>query len=178
VFSPDEDKISGTGSLLDNPNWLSGLREVSKRGLSFDLQLIPDQMQQVWRIFKEVDELPVALCHCGSPWYRDAAGWQMWQQGLTKLAELPNLSCKISGLSMFDHNWTSDSLKTVVDVVLDTFGPGRCMFGSNFPVDKLHCDYESLWRSYETLTAHCSDAEQLRLFKNNCRDFYRLEDDN
>lgn len=172
--SPDEDKISGTGELLKSVEWLNGLRDVSSRGLSFDLQLIPDQMQAAWQVFKKVDELPVALCHCGSPWYRDEAGWNMWKTGLERLAELPNLVCKISGLSMFDQQWTSDSLKPVVDVVLDTFGPERCMFGSNFPVDKLHCDYQTLWLAYETLTRQCTSAERDQMFRTNCRDFYKL----
>ena len=72
----------------------------------------------------------------------------MWQQGLQKLAQLPNFHCKISGLGMFDHDWTTDSLRPVVETVIEIFGPERCMFGSNFPVDKLHRDYHSLWQSY------------------------------
>ena len=177
--SPQEDKLTGTGSLLNNPQWLAGLAELERRSLSFDLQLIPDQMQYAADVFAQVPNLSVALCHCGSPWYRDKAGWALWEDGLRALAALPNTHCKISGLSMFDHNWTVDSLRPIITTVLDIFGADRCMFGSNFPVDKLHTSYQKLWMCYlEIVDAHdpaISEAHKRALFKDNCVAFYKLD---
>ncbi|MFT7528849.1 MAG: putative TIM-barrel fold metal-dependent hydrolase [Arenicella sp.] len=176
--SPEEDKQTGTGSLLNNPEWLEGLYELERRSLSFDLQLIPEQMQQAAEVFAQVPSLSVAVCHCGSPWYRDKKGWALWKDGLTSLAELPNIHCKISGLSMFDHHWTVDSLRPIIDTVLDIFGAERCMFGSNFPVDKLHTSYERLWMAYleivESYRPARSESQKRALFKDNCAAFYRL----
>ena len=172
--SPDEDKVTGSGALLDNRQWLLGLKALANRGLRFDLQLIPDQMQQVATVLANVEDLPVALCHCGSPWYRDRQGWAMWKNGLQRLAELPNVYCKISGLGMFDHHWTEESLKPIINTVIDIFGPDRCMFGSNFPVDKLHRDYQSLWESYSLITSDLSSIQRDGLFNTNCRRFYNL----
>lgn len=177
--SPEEDRQTGTGSLLHDPEWLAGLRELEQRSLSFDLQLIPDQMQRAAEVFAQVPGLPVALCHCGSPWYRDSKGWQVWIDGLQSLAALPNCHCKISGLSMFDHNWTVASLRPIIDAVLEIFGAERCMFGSNFPVDKLHTSYQRLWLAYlEIVDAHqpaLSEIQKRALFKDNCAAFYRLD---
>ena len=79
---------------------------------------------------------------------------------------------------MFDHDWTVDSLRPIIDTVLDVFGAERCMFGSNFPVDKLHTSYESLWLAYleivESYHPTLSETQKRALFKDNCAAFYRL----
>ncbi len=90
------------------------------------------------------------------------------------MAELPNTVCKISGLSMFEHNWTVDTLRPVIETVIETFGPARCMFGSNFPVDKLHRDYQSLWQAYISISQQYSDYEREQLFFRTCARFYSL----
>jgi predicted TIM-barrel fold metal-dependent hydrolase len=173
--SPEEDKRSETGSLLENPEWIIGLKELAKRKLTFDLQLIPCQMEAAFKVFSQVEDLPVTLCHCGSPGHlKDKANWNLWQQGLQKLAQLPNFHCKISGLGMFDHDWTTDSLRPIVETVIEISGPERCMFGSNFPVDKLHRDYQSLWQSYLQLCTAMTQAEQRQLFQVNCQHFYKI----
>ena len=98
----------------------------------------------------------------------------MWSNGLKKLAALPNVYCKISGLGMFDHDWTVDSLKPVFDAVVDTFGASRCMLGSNFPVDKLYTTYQHLWLTYTALGRDLSDDDKQRLFGETCKHFYHL----
>jgi len=179
--SPEEDKQTGTDGLLNSSAWLEGLVELEERKLSFDLQLIPDQMSRAAEVFSNVPELAVALCHCGSPWYRDSPGWEMWRSGLYELAALPNMHCKISGLSMFDHNWSVETLRPIVETVIEIFGPERCMLGSNFPVDKLHTNYHRLWLAYLEIldTLRISEEplttqQKQRLFKHNCAAFYKL----
>ena len=179
--SPEEDKQTGTGALIDNPSWLTGLQELSHRKLSFDLQLIPEQMQKVADVLAHAPDLNIALCHCGSPWYRENTnpkGWQTWRDGLAKLAENSNVFCKVSGLSMFDHNWTPATLKPIIDHVLACFGSERVMFGSNFPVDKLHTGYTRLWQAYlsilENHEAGFNTHQIQAMFANNCASFYRI----
>ena len=92
-------------------NGKSVLIELANRSLSFDLQLIPDQMDHVSDILNDTPDLKVALCHCGSPWYRDKHGWALWRRGLEKLAKRDNTVCKISGLSMFDHKWSVATIR-------------------------------------------------------------------
>ena len=176
--SPAEDLANGTDALLQDPRWLEGLSELQTRSLSFDLQLLPEQMLSAAELLSKVPDLRVAVCHCGSPWYRDEDGWAMWRAGLTALAERPNTYCKISGLSMFDHNWTMESLTPVINTVLDIFGSERCMFGSNFPVDKLHKNYQNIWYAYleilEQYQPALTEYHKQQLFKGNCADFYKI----
>lgn len=172
---PEEDAQHGTDSLLSDPNWSAGLIELAKRDLSFDLQLIPDQLEPAFEVFSQVENLKVAICHAGSPWYRDPEGWAMWKNGLRKFSELPNVVCKISGLGMFDRKWTVASLRPVFDTVIEIFGVERCMFGSNFPVDKLYGGYEDLWLAYLELCNELSNDEKALLFNQNATQFYRLD---
>jgi len=172
--SAEEDAVTGSGALLDNRRWRDGLLELRERQLSFDLQLIPPQMPKVAEVLESVPGLKVALCHCGSPWDQSVEGLKRWRAGLERLAQLPDVSIKISGLSMFNHEWQPGDIRPIIETCIDVFGAGRAMFGSNFPVDKLHKTYDDIWRAYEAIAEQYSAAEQARLFGETAADFYRL----
>lgn len=72
------------------------------------------------------------------------ASMDQWKEGMSLLAKQPNISCKLSGLVMFQHQWTTNSLRPYLDYILNVFGPKRCVFASNFPVDKLHASFGEL----------------------------------
>lgn len=149
--APEEDVVTGTNALLQNPAFAAGLREAGRRGLSFDLQLIPALYADMARVLDAAPDVAVALCHAGSPHDRTPAGLDAWAQALTVLSDRPQVTCKLSGLGMFDHGWTTDSIRPIVETCLDQFGPDRVMFGSNFPVDSLSSDYATLLAAYESL---------------------------
>ncbi|MEQ8692141.1 MAG: amidohydrolase family protein [Pseudomonadales bacterium] len=171
-----EDELHGTDRLLSNPRWLSGLRLLESHALSFDLQLTPGQMVDALRVFERVPELPVALCHAGSPWDQSQEGLRRWRRGLEHFAELPNSVCKLSGLGMFKPDWILEDLKPVVMTVIDVFSPTRVMFGSNFPVDKLYRPYADYWSAYYKLTQGFSERERQAMFVGTARRFYRLSE--
>jgi predicted TIM-barrel fold metal-dependent hydrolase len=173
IFSrhPVEDAADGSPHLLASPTVASNLSLLSSFGLSFDLQLTPPHMIAAAQLFESLDGLQVALCHAGSPWGRDAEGLAEWRNGLRALAELPTMYCKLSGLGMFDHAWTEESLKPLVATVIETFGPGRVMWGSNFPVDKLYRSYDA------ALSAMLSIVPSLlhdQVFRTTAERFYRI----
>ena len=142
--APGEDAVTGTNELLDNPRFATGLGEVGARNLSFDLQLIPELMAKTAKVLEAAPDTAVVLCHAGSPHDRSVAGLGYWAQQLRSLSKLDHVSCKISGLGMFEHNWTEADFAPIVETCLDQFGPRRSMFGSNFPVDSLYSDYATL----------------------------------
>jgi predicted TIM-barrel fold metal-dependent hydrolase len=174
--SADEDAQSGSGGLLADAQWIRNLHLLREMNLSFDLQLIPQQVDRMAAILRDLPGLRVALCHCGSPWDQSASGLRSWREGLSSLAELPDVFCKISGLSMFSHSWTIADVRPIIEACIDAFGPERCMFGSNFPVDKLHKTYDEIWQSYELVASQYSDAEQRRLFSATAESFYGLSE--
>jgi len=169
--APGEDAQTGTNALLADPRFLAGLAELANRGLSFDLQLIPELMEDTAQVLAEVPDLKVALCHAGSPHDRSPEVVAKWAGQLKTLSNLPNVSCKLSGLGMFDHNWTESSLRPIVEVCMEQFGANRLMFGSNFPVDSLYSDYASLFATLENLVpTDWHDA----VFGRNAAAFYRF----
>jgi len=170
----EEDQLHGSNTLIDNPNWLHGLRLLARHQLSFDLQMVPPQMPALLKTLKQVPELNVALCHCGSPWDQTRHGLENWRAGLRSLAELPNVSCKVSGLGMFNHDWTANELRPIVLDTIEIFGVERVMFGSNFPVDKLYRSYDDLWSAYFEITSAFSKQERERLFFDNAQQFYHI----
>jgi predicted TIM-barrel fold metal-dependent hydrolase len=169
--APGEDAATGTDALLDNPAFAQGLRDLAGRGLSFDLQLIPEQYARMARVLDQAPDTPIALCHAGSPHDRSAQGLADWARALVHLSDRPNVVCKLSGLGMFDHGWSVDSIRPIVETCLAQFGPARCMFGSNFPVDSLYSDYPSVTNAYSALI---EAQDHAAVFGANAVRFYRI----
>ncbi len=170
--APGEDAQSGTNTLLDDPRFLAGLQEAGRHGLSFDLQLTPELIEKTAGVLAQAPDTLVALCHAASPYDRSPKGLKNWAKRLRYLSDLPHVSCKLSGLGMFDHKWTVESVRPIVDDCLAQFGADRVMFGSNFPVDKLYGDYASLMQAYRYLVP--AEAHSAVFSKTAAR-FYDLE---
>ena len=169
--APGEDAATGTNDLLQSPAFLAGLTEVGRRGLSFDLQLIPELMATTANILEAAPDTRVALCHAGSPHDRSSQGLNSWAQNLRHLSKLPQVVCKLSGLGMFDHRWTNQTVAPLINTCLDQFGPERCMFGSNFPVDSLYSDYATLAAAHRQIVPETSHA---KVFGGTAATFYSL----
>ncbi len=169
--APEEDRSTGTNALLDDPRFVEGLREVGRRGLRFDLQLIPELCGAMADVLSDVPGTRVALCHAGSPHDRTPEGLAAWARELGRLSRLPQVSVKLSGLGMFEHDWTKDSVRPIVEACLEQFGAARCMFGSNFPVDSLYSDYRAIVEAYEHLVP---DEAKLAVFEETAAAFYGL----
>ena len=149
--SPEEDANSKTNELLTSGDFMAGLQSISDRGLSFDLQIIPELSETCAAVLSQFPKLQVVLCHAGSPYNRTAEGLNSWARDLNHLSKLPNVSCKLSGLGMFEHNWTQSSVTPIVTTVMNQFGPERVMFGSNFPVDSLSSTFDELFRRLDNI---------------------------
>ena len=124
---------------------MQGLQYISDRGLSFDLQIIPELSEACAAVFSQFPNLQVILCHAGSPYNRTEEGITSWASDLNHLSNLSNVSCKLSGLGMFEHNWTQSTVSPIVTTVMKQFGSQRVMFGSNFPVDSLSSSFKELF---------------------------------
>lgn len=175
--SVEEDQRTGSAALLDSSAFLAGLRCLAQRNLTFDLQLIPAQMERAAALLSLVPELRVALCHAGSLSDFSPDGRALWKRGIRRLSKLPNLICKLSGFGMFDKNWSAQSVREQFDTILMAFGPERMAFGSNFPVDKLAMSYSEVWQRYFEFAEGLSAEEQCHLFHDAAARLYRLSND-
>lgn len=172
--SEAEDMVTGSAGLLDHPAFPRGLSCLADRGLSFDLQLIPGQMQRAAALLREVEELPVAICHAGSLSSFGTEDFKNWQKGMAQLAQLPRAICKVSGFGMFNKTWSAESVADQFRVVLDLFGPDRIAFGSNFPVDSLAATYKQIWARFASIADGLSPLEIDQVHARTAEAFYRI----
>ena len=170
----DPTKTYGPSDKLLDTRWRTGFALLAKYGLSFDLQLYPSQMAVAAELADAHPDIPLIVNHAGMPTDRDAAGLAAWGEGLAVLAQRPNVACKISGLAMVDRSWSTERFKPFVLRVIETFGVERCMFASNFPVERVHGSFGAFYAAYDAITAGFSDEEREALFAGNARRIYRL----
>lgn len=161
-------------NLLEDARWRAGYRSLARFGLSFDLLVWPRQLQEAARFVATVPEVPVILEHLGMPAPGDDAALDVWRSGMRALAAVDHATVKISGLGLIDPHWTSGTLWPLVLETIDVFGVDRCMFASNFPVEKLTTPYRAVWAAFEAFGARFSEAERRKLFHDNAKRVYRL----
>ncbi|MBN9315414.1 MAG: amidohydrolase family protein [Devosia sp.] len=171
---PDPRRSYVSRDLMAEPGFLAGLRELGRRGLSFDLQLYPHQMETAAALAAKAPDTRIILNHAGMWADRDLGGWKQYKAGLRALAAQSNIVAKISGLGMLDNHWTTESIRPLVLESIEVFGTERAMFASNFPVDKLYTDFRTVWRAFSDITRDLPEAERTRLFRDNARKFYRI----
>jgi predicted TIM-barrel fold metal-dependent hydrolase len=166
--------MTSRGDWLGDAQWRRGYALLEKYRLSFDLQVYCHQMAEAADLAGAFPGVRIMLNHAGLPHQRDPGYVESWRRGMRMLAERPNVAAKISGLAMFDHDWTVESIRPFVLDTIEIFGVDRCLFASNFPVDRLHSDYDAIWKAFDRITAHFSEAERRQLFHDNAARFYRL----
>lgn len=160
--------------LLRDPKWLKGFGLLKKYDFSFDLQLYPHQMMDAARVARDHEDTTIILNHTGMPLRRDADGVQSWQDGMRALASVPSVHAKISGLGMVDPDWTVASIRPFVLKTIDYFGVDRCMFASNFPVDKIYASFDRIYEAFFEIVKDLSDTDKKKLFHDNALRVYRL----
>lgn len=159
------------GALLAHPAFERGLALLAARGLSFDLQLTAPLLAAARRRFAALSGLQVALCHCGSPWDGDAQAMARWADDLAAFADaVPGAVVKLSGLGMLRRDGAG--VAAIVSRTLAAFGPGRTLWGSNWPVDALHRPgWAAILAEAEALVPA---ADRAAVFATTARRFYRL----
>ncbi len=183
-----------TQGLLADETFRAGFRELGKRGLTFDAWLYHTQIRELVDLARSFPHQPIVLDHFGGPLGigpyegRRAEIFERWKTDVAALAECPNVVAKLGGLVMpingfgfhkRDKPATSDELVAATRDyylhMIDRFGPDRCMFESNFPVDKQSCSYPVLWNSFKKIAAGCSASEKAALFHDTAVRVYRVE---
>jgi predicted TIM-barrel fold metal-dependent hydrolase len=160
---------------MREPQWRKNFALLKRYSMSFDLQLYPSQMKEAAELAQEHPDTQFIVNHAGMFVDRSSVeGFRAWRDGLRALAACPNVAVKISGLAMFDHQWSIESFRPYVLETIDTFGCERAMFASNFPVDRLFATYEGLWNAYASIVEKLSDTEKEALFKSNAERIYRI----
>ncbi|MGH3407540.1 MAG: amidohydrolase family protein, partial [Streptosporangiaceae bacterium] len=160
---------------LDRPEVRRGLRAVGQAGLVYDLLIRPPQLPAALRLTADLDQVRFVLDHAAKPRISDGV-LEPWAAMIGELAARPNVACKVSGLvTEAGAGWRREQLGPYVDVLLASFGPGRLLFGSDWPVCLLAATYaEVLALARDLLSPHLSPPELGAFFAANARALYGL----
>jgi predicted TIM-barrel fold metal-dependent hydrolase len=179
---------------MAEPQFRAGLRCLRVYHLSFELWVYHPQLAEAAALARAVPEVPMILNHVGGllgvgPYAgrRDEV-YQHWKKGIEEIATCPNVVVKLGGLGMrrCGFGWdaqpapptSSDLAKAMApyyEVCIERFGSSRCMFESNFPVDKASYGYGILWNAFKRMTERFSHSERDALFYKTATRVYRLK---
>lgn len=160
--------------LMNDPQWREGLLAVQKRGLLFELQVFAGQMANAAQLARDFPDLMFVLLHAGMLDDTSDGGWARWQAGMRLLADCPNVVVKLSGLGTFIHCCDAQAWTPVIHETLVLFGPHRCLFGSNFPIEKLWASYSTVVDTVGNALASLTPSERDAVFYANAARIYRL----
>jgi L-fuconolactonase len=157
------------------PGFVEGVRLLGGLGLSFDLCVRWHQLDEVVGLVEQCPEVRFVLDHLGKPPVR-AGAFSAWAERLTRVAELPNVSCKISGLATEadPEQLTAAVLRPYLDHALAAFGADRCLFGSDWPVATTAVTYRA-W--HDLVVDACTGlpaADRERVLGGTARSVYGL----
>jgi predicted TIM-barrel fold metal-dependent hydrolase len=180
-------------NLLQNADFRKGFAALAPLGLSFDAWLFHHQIHELVDLAEAFPDTVIVLDHVGGVvGLRGYAGKRAeilpeWRKSMIALGKRPNVCVKVGGLGMpiFGFGFqdqpmppSSEDLaaqwKPYVETCIEAFGVDRCMFESNFPVDKISCDYTVLWNAFKRLTKDYSATEKRALFHDTAARTYRL----
>jgi len=179
--------------LMLHPNFIEGAKCIQNANLSLDFWIYHTQLNEMEKIARSLPDLTIILNHIGGPIHlgeyegKQAATHREWRSAMMRLSRIPNINVKLGGLGMavngakFHNNkfppnsvQLSDVWKPWIYETIDMFGFDRCMFESNFPVDKGSCSYGALWNAFKILAKDMSDDEINKLFSKNAAKIYKI----
>ena len=183
--------------LLLDERFREGFAQLAPLGLSFDAWLYHPQLPELTDLARAFPDTTIVLDHFGGPLgigpYAGQADavYAQWRRDIDVLAACPNVVAKLGGINMpiNGFGWhkrerppgsqqLADATARYYLHTIERFGPRRCMFESNFPVDKVSCSYLVLWNSYKRLVADFDAAAKAALFHDTAARVYRLHDGN
>jgi predicted TIM-barrel fold metal-dependent hydrolase len=145
--------------------------------LSFDLQVFAGQMEGAAALAESCPGVTFILQHAGMLEDLTPAGREAWRAGMRRLATCPNVVCKLSGLGTFIHRNDGAHVACLVGETIRIFGASRCLFGSNFPIEKLWTNYRDLVAAYRAALAFLDDDARDAILRANALRVYRMVQD-
>jgi L-fuconolactonase len=155
------------------------LRALKDRELVFDLMAFAAELQPaaeaLARVDVDGDGPQVVIEHTGWPQSGSDQEFAVWKEGIRALADLgPQVACKLSGLAMPLQTMDRAALAPWIEFAIETFGPDRCLFASNFPVDATYGTYDDLYETFSAITSGLDQAARDQLFAGTAERIYRL----
>ena len=158
----------------NDPDFRRGFALLEKYDLSFELQVYAHQARHAAKLIEAFPNVRMVLVHAGMLSWRAPEALVEWRAGLTAMAAYPNLRVKLSGLGMFSGGLTYPQGRQVIRDTIQMFGAERTIYGSNFPLEKLHASYADYIGVVRKVLAEYNETDQRKIMHGNAVAFYRL----
>jgi len=158
-----------------DPGVQRNVSRLADYGLAFELQVFAPQMSGAGELAGACPDVTFVLQHSGMLDDVSEAGRAAWREAMTDLAKRPNVVSKLSGFGTFLHRVDADHIRWLTTETVALFGAERCLWGSNFPIEKLWTDYGSLIAAHRDACGGLGTAEQEMIFNDTARRVYRLD---
>jgi predicted TIM-barrel fold metal-dependent hydrolase len=168
-----EAKRGATGS-MDDPKWRRGYALLDRHGFSFDVQTPWWHLDALAELARDFPNTQIVIVHTALPHDRSDEALAGWRAALELAAAQPNVAIKISGLGRPGLPWTLTANGPIIRDTIDIFGPERCMFASNFPVDGLTGSFQVIYGGFRAAVSNRPAEERRMLFHDNAVRIYRL----
>jgi predicted TIM-barrel fold metal-dependent hydrolase len=167
-------RFAASADLCANPVIRRNIAHLADYGWSFDLQVFPSQMRDAAALAQACPKIIFILQHAGMLEDLSFEGRSAWRAGMEQLAACPNVVSKLSGLGTFVHRNDPAHVADVLNQTVAIFGAERCLFGSNFPIEKLWTGYRSLVETHLAAAAQLSADQRDAIFRTTAMRVYRL----
>jgi predicted TIM-barrel fold metal-dependent hydrolase len=170
---PSEARRGEPGS-MDDPKWRRGYALLERHGFSVDVQTPWWHFDALAELARDFPNTQIVIVHTGLPVDRSEEGLAGWRAALETAAAQPNVAIKISGLGRPGLPWTLTANGPIIRDTINIFGPERCMFASNFPVDGLTGSFQMIYGGFRAAVSNRPVEERRMLFHDNAVRIYRL----
>jgi predicted TIM-barrel fold metal-dependent hydrolase len=164
----------GKTSLLANDAYVDRVRALGRAGLVFELYCTHRRFESLQTLVDACPDTLVVLEHFGLPPRPAEAEFALWTKGIKRLGRSGNVVVKLSGLGLMARDWELAEARAVVHECLDAFGADRCLFGSNFPIDKASNSYPDSVAAVASAMAGCSEEERRQVLATTAERVYRI----
>jgi L-fuconolactonase len=161
---------------LEQPDFIRGVRQLTAFNFTYDILVYPTQLKASYTFVKQLPNVRFVLDHMAKPYIKKGE-IETWSADIKRLAELPNVSCKISGMvTEADwHNWKNEDFNPYLDVVFEAFGTNRLLFGSDWPACLVAAEYKAVKDILTNYISGLSENEQQKIWGGNAVKFYALD---
>jgi predicted TIM-barrel fold metal-dependent hydrolase len=168
------DARRGIAGSMDDTTWREGYALLQRFGLSYDLQTPWWHLDAAADLAADFPQTQIIINHTGLPGDRSAEGLAGWRRALETAARQPNIAIKISGLGRAGQPWAVEANGPIIRDAIAIFGVDRCMFASNYPVDRLAGTFDDIYGGFFAAVADLTAVDRRRLFHDNAVRLYRL----
>lgn len=167
-------RFASSPDLSGNPMVRRNIPRLADHGWCFDLQVFPDQMKAAAELARACPDVTFVLQHAGMLEDTSEPGWASWRSGMQELAGCENVVTKLSAFGTFIHRNDPGFVETMIRRTVAIFGAERCMFGSNFPIEKIWTEYRELFDAFIAGTAGLGETEREAIFRGTAERVYRI----